>query len=149
MLSRGQVRLPIMGEDWQQTGEGLAKFVELLPRLLRSIVGRNGVLPSYVGSDRGPGLYNTGNGIIVNRYKDALDNASLKAFAEHDANWQPADLADVWPHETVAAWVRRYFRKHPFKRARKCLPLDIVVKETRCYWCQVGCGGDCKSNLHV
>ena len=124
VLSRGQVRFPIMGDDWQQTGEGLAKFAEVLPQLLRSIVGRGGTLPTYIGSDRGPGIYNTGNGMIVNKYKDALESISLKPFAEYDANWQPADLADVWPHETVAAWVRRYFRRHPFKKVRKCLPLD-------------------------
>ena len=29
--------------------------------------------------------------------------------------WQPVDLADVFLHETVVSWVRKWFRKHPFK----------------------------------
>ncbi|MDP6737393.1 MAG: hypothetical protein QF732_12995 [Nitrospinaceae bacterium] len=30
---------------------------------------------------------------------------------------QPADLADFFPHETVQAWVRQYFRKHPVTKS--------------------------------
>ena len=37
----------------------------------------------------------------------------LKAFAGPDASWQPPDLADLLMHETVAAWVRKYFIAHP------------------------------------
>ena len=32
-----------------------------------------------------------------------------------DGSWQPLDLADFFPHETVVAWVRAWFKKHPFK----------------------------------
>ena len=41
----------------------------------------------------------------------------FRPFAGDDATWQPADLADVWLHETVAAWVRESFRKRTFKKA--------------------------------
>ena len=37
----------------------------------------------------------------------------FRPFAGDDAKWQPADLAEVFMHETVAAWIRRYFQMHP------------------------------------
>ena len=33
-----------------------------------------------------------------------------RTFAGEDAKWQPPDLADVFMHETVASWVRQYFK---------------------------------------
>ena len=36
-------------------------------------------------------------------------------FAGDAAKWQPPDIPDVLLHETVAAWVRAFFWRHPFK----------------------------------
>ena len=69
--------------------------------------------PKYVFSDRGPGFYHASTGAVVDAYKDALQKSKLKPFAGEDASWQPSDLADLFMHETVAAWVRKYFQSNP------------------------------------
>ena len=45
----------------------------------------------------------------------ALVRNGFRAFAGADGSQQPADLADFFLHETVVAWVRKWFSKHPFK----------------------------------
>ena len=112
VLARGQVRFPVMGEDWKQNGEGQAQMVEQLPKVLESIVGKDRK-PRTVFTDRGPGFYNTGNGSIVKQYEAALKKHGFQPFAGEDAKWQPPDIADLLLHETVAAWVRKYFKKFP------------------------------------
>lgn len=47
--------------------------------------------------------------VIVLHYSEAGD----------EAQWQPPDMPDVLLHETVAAWVRAFFRKRPFKLVPK------------------------------
>ena len=66
-------------------------------------------------TDRGPGMYNSLNGEIVRPYYEALKTNGFRSFAGVDGSWQPPDLAGFFLHETVVAWVRHYFRKHPFK----------------------------------
>ena len=60
-----------------------------------------------------PSSSHASTGAIVDAYKDALQKAKLKPFAGEDASWQPSDLADLFMHETVAAWVRKYFQSNP------------------------------------
>ena len=36
-----------------------------------------------------------------------------RTFAGEDAKWQPPDLADLFMHEAMESWVRRYFKKDP------------------------------------
>ena len=105
-----------MGPHWTQTGVGIGELVHRLPELLRTIVGEGGQLPRVVCSDRGPGLYNTSTGHICVEYSRALKANSFRPFAGEDATWQPPDVPDLLPHETVAAWIRTYFRKHPFQK---------------------------------
>ena len=50
-------------------------------------------------------------------------------FAGDDATWQPADLADVWLHETVAARVREFLRKRTFKKAETLEQNFVLFKE--------------------
>ena len=50
-------------------------------------------------------------------YKEGLVANKFKAFAGDEAKWQPPDIPDVLPHETVVAWVRAFFKKHPFKES--------------------------------
>ena len=40
----------------------------------------------------------------------------FRTYQGEDASGQPADLADVFPHETAASWTRTYLREHPFDR---------------------------------
>ena len=75
--------------------------------------------PRFVFSDRGPGFYNASTGAIVGAYKDALTKNKLKPFAGEDASWQPSDLADLFMHETAAAWVRKYFQACPIEKCEK------------------------------
>ena len=75
-----------------------------------------GRLPRVVFTDRGPGLYQASSGHIVKQYYAALQEAGFHPFAGVDASWQPADLPDILPHETVAGWCRPFFSKHPFRR---------------------------------
>ena len=48
-----------------------------------------------------------------------LADHGFKPFAGEEAKWQPPDIPDVLLHETVASWVRAYFRKRPFRWVHK------------------------------
>ena len=102
-----------MAQDWEQTGRGMATLIHSLPGILRQMCGAATPLPRFVFTDRGPGFYHASRGTIVAAYKDALQATRIQAFAGADASWQPPDLADLLMHETVAAWVRKYFIAHP------------------------------------
>ena len=113
VLTRGVVRLHVMDDSFAQTGEGMAAFIGHLPAILDEMLGADALKPRVIMSDRGPGFYQSSRGVIVDAYREALSTHSFRPFAGEDGKWQPADLADLFMHETVAAWVRRYFRKHP------------------------------------
>ena len=113
VVTRGKVRLVTVGRDWEQTGHGMATFIHRLPGILRKMVGQRQPLPRTIFSDRGPGFYQGSHGTIVSAYSDALKFNNFKPFAGDDALWQPSDLCDLLMHETVAAWVRKYFRARP------------------------------------
>ena len=115
VLTRGQVFLKMMPNDWEQTGYGMAEFVDELQALLKGGLAGNKKLPTIMVTDRGPGLYQAASGTIVAAYKEALSENGFKPFAGDEAKWQPPDVPDVLLHETVVAWVRAFFKKHPFK----------------------------------
>ena len=115
ILTRGRVFLKMMPTDWEQTGYGMAEFVDELPALLEGGLTQNKTLPKVIVTDRGPGLYQAASGTIVAAYKEALSENGFKPFAGDEAKWQPPDVPDVLLHETVVAWVRAFFKKHPFK----------------------------------
>ena len=116
VVARGLVRLVVMEDGWAQTGAGMALFVDKLAVALRKMFGAEARLPRVVFTDRGPGLYQASEGGIVKVYKEALDKHGVRPFAGENAKWQPPDIPDVLPHERVVAWVRGYFRKHPYRR---------------------------------
>ena len=60
----------------------------------------------------------TNRGEIASCHSDALTANGFRPFAGADGRWQPPDLADFFLHETVVAWVRTHFRKHPFQAVR-------------------------------
>ena len=111
--------LKMMPLDWEQTGAGIAELVGNLPAMLRAKLRDQHRLPKIIFTDRGPGFYQASSGTIVAAYKEALDSNGFKPFAGEEAKWQPPDMPDVLVHETVVAWVRAFFRKHPFKQTPK------------------------------
>ena len=48
-------------------------------------------------------------------WKQNYSENGFRPFAGDEAKWQPPDLPDVLLHETVVAWVRAFFKKHPFR----------------------------------
>ena len=117
VLTRGVVCLHVMDDSFEQTGEGMAAFVDKLPAILDRMLGAETLKPRVVMSDRGPGFYQTSRGVIVDAYYEALCKHGFRPFAGEDGKWQPSDLADLFMHETVAAWVRAYFRKNPVQQS--------------------------------
>ena len=115
VLARGVVRLQVMDQDWEQKGWGMARFVDGLGALLNDMLGADSAKPRWCITDRGPGLYNSLNGEIVEAYHNALTRHGFRPLAGVDGSAQPADLADFFLHETVVSWVRKWFKKHPFK----------------------------------
>ena len=101
VLTRGQVFLKMMPSDWEQTGHGMAEFVEELPALLKGGLAENKKLPKIIITDRGPGLYQASSGTIVAAYKEALSENGFKPFAGEEAEWQPPDVPDVLLHEIM------------------------------------------------
>ena len=54
VLTRGKVKLVNMGTEWQQTGKGMAQFVDKLPGVLDQMLGRDAAKPKICLTDRGP-----------------------------------------------------------------------------------------------
>ena len=119
ILTRGCVRLRLMPIDWTQWGHGIAEMIDDLPGILQDMFGESASLPRCVMSDRGPGFYQASSGTIVAAYREALTRNSFYTFAGYEAKWQPPDIPDILMHETVAAWVRTFFRRYPFKQRPK------------------------------
>ena len=94
----------------------MAEFVAQLTPKLRQMLGSDARLPRILCSDRGPGLYHASTGHIVAQYRNALQRHGFRTYAGEDASQQPADMADVWPHETAVAWIRGYMKKRPLKK---------------------------------
>jgi hypothetical protein len=104
-----------MDRDWGQTGEGIATFVDKLPAVLGDMFGSQTRTPRTLFTDRGPGLYNALTGQVTHAYREAVRANGFRTFTGDDGSWQPSDVADVLLHETVAAWVRKYFQTHPIR----------------------------------
>ena len=94
----------------------MATLVHQLPSILNKMLGSETAKPRVIMTDRGPSLYHGSQGTIVGAYREALTSQGFRPFAGDDGKWQPPDLADLFMHETVAAWVRKYFRKHPVSK---------------------------------
>ena len=128
VLFRGDLHIEIMPDEWEQTSEGMAIFVSKLEGILRSRLGASAILPRVIASDRGPGFYVCNTASITHGYSDALDAHGFRAFAGEDASGQPADIPDVLVHETVAGWIRTYFKKHPCKRSLDLASNELAMK---------------------
>jgi hypothetical protein len=129
IVTRGKVHFEVMPDMWQQNGEGMAYLVDKLPAILRKMLGRQARLPRVMFTDRGPGFYHASSGRIVDQYHQALTRCKFRPFAGEDASWQPPDMPDLFMHETVVGWARRYFRKHPFKKRGNLVESERSFRE--------------------
>jgi hypothetical protein len=86
VLTRGRVFLKMMPTDWEQTGYGMAEFVDELPALLKGGLPESKTLPKVIVTDRGPGLYQAASGTIVAAYKEALSENGFKLLLEMKQN---------------------------------------------------------------
>ena len=128
VLFRGDLHVEFMPDGWEQTAEGMAMFVSRLESILRSRLGPSANLPRVVTSDRGPGFYQSCSGCITGGYSGALAEHGFRALAGEDASGQPADIPDVLLHETVAGWIRTYFKKHPCKVTQDVASNELAMK---------------------
>ena len=90
-----------------------------------AMVGLGAHLPRNVFTDRGTGMY-TSSGKIVEKYRQAIDEAGLTVYWGPDARRQSPDMGDMLLHETAVAWLRR--------RMRAERPVCVPWEETRVQW---------------
>ena len=115
-VARGKVFVRVMEDGWVPNGEGMAKFIKMLPAILSKVADAAGALPRVLVTDRGSCFHHGATGHLVKAYEKAVTDEGFRTFAGDDASWQPADIPDVLVHETVVAWLRTYLRKHPCKQ---------------------------------
>ena len=125
MLARGKIHVQVIPENWTVNGEGLAAVVKMLPSVLRKMLGLGAHLPRNVFTDRGTGMY-TSSGKIVEKYRQAIDEAGFSVYWGPDARRQSPDMGDMLLHETAVAWFRR--------RMRAERPVCVPWEETRVQW---------------
>ena len=84
-------------------------------------------MPKVIVTDRGPGSDQASSETVVAEYKEALLENGFRPFAGKEAKWRPRDIPGVLLHETIVAWVRTFFKKHPFK------PVSNVRKDQKLF----------------
>ena len=92
-----------------------APFVKRLPSVLDDMLSADALKPRLLFIDRGPGCYQTSQGLITKQYKAALSRHGFRTSVGDDVRWQPPAVPDVFVHRTVAAWVRKCFWAHPWQ----------------------------------
>ena len=110
VLARGKMHVEVMPADWPLDSSGVATFVERLPRILRSMLGRRAHLPNIVFTDRGTGMYSP-HGAVTRFYEEALTATGCSLYWGADASIQAPDMPDVLLHETVVAMFRKRLRR--------------------------------------
>ena len=90
------------------------------------MLGADAAKPRWCITDKGPGFYNSLNGEVVEAYHTSLVRNGFRPFAGVDGASQPADLADFFLHETVVAWIRKWFNKHLQGRRERADELQLV-----------------------
>ena len=113
-LCQGRVHVEVLPEGWSQY-EGQAMVVDMLPKILKKLVDKDGPQPDHIFTDRGPGYYHPSSGTICPAYFAALSKHGYHPWAGENSKWQPPDIADILLHETVVSWLRKYMRQHPVK----------------------------------
>ena len=94
VLSRGVVHVEVMPPDWNLDGQGLAAFVDRLPKVLEKMLRGAERLPRHVFTDRGTGMYNP-QGKVARQYADAVSRNGFKLYWGSDAARQSPDRVMV------------------------------------------------------
>jgi hypothetical protein len=110
VLARGVIHIEVMPSDWTLDGDGLAAFVDRLPRILSKMLGGTARLPRHVFTDRGTGMYIPA-GKVVRKYADAVQRNGFHLYWGPDATQQSPDMGDMLLHETAVSWLRNCLRK--------------------------------------
>ena len=110
VLSRGRVGIMVMDEGWSECSQGMATFVERLPKLLNTMLGSDTAKPKVLYSDRGSGMYVPRTGQATGGYAEAVEAQGFRLYGGTDNKGQPADLADVLLHETAVSHVQKRIR---------------------------------------
>ena len=104
ILARGKLHIEILGAAFP--GDNIAGAAILVGHVRKAVdmrfPGRS--KPKILFTDRGQGFFQMGRK-IVNEYKNALRENSLKAYYP-DATAQPGNLQEVMLHETAVSWIR-------------------------------------------
>ena len=127
VLSRGVVHVEVMPPDWNLDGQGLAAFVDRLPKVLEKMLRGAERLPRHVFTDRGTGMYNP-QGKVARQYADAVSRNGFKLYWGSDAARQSPDMADLLLHETAVSWFRNVMRRTK--------PEVLPWQETQAQWAQ-------------
>ena len=125
VLARGKVAIEMLPEEWQLNGAGMAEVIELLPGVLRRMLGENAHIPRVLFTDRGTGMY-APSGKVVNAYANAVNEAGFRLYWGPDAKAQSPDMGDLLLHETAVSWFRN--------RMRREKPVVLPWEETRAQW---------------
>ena len=125
VLARGVVAVEMLPEGWEVDGAGMAEVVELLPGVLRRMLGEDALLPRVLFTDRGTGMY-TPNGYIVRDFSNAVDAAGFRTYWGSNAKKQAPDMGDLLLHETAVSWFRAKMRREK--------PSVLPWCETRAQW---------------
>ena len=127
VLSRGVVHVEVMPPDWNLDGQGLAAFVDRLPKVLEKMLRGAERLPRHVFTDRGTGMYNP-QAKVARQYADAVSRNGFKLYWGSDAARQSPDMADLLLHETAVSWFRNVMRRTK--------PEVLPWQETQAQWAQ-------------
>ena len=103
----------------------MAAAVELLPGVLRRMLGASTPLPRVLFTDRGTEMY-AANGYNIRGVANAVDAAGLRTYWGSNAKQQSPDMGDLLLHETAVSWFRSKMRREK--------PAVVPWMETRAQW---------------
>ncbi len=109
-LTRGQVGVDILPEDWTLDGPGMATVVRRLEERLRDMLDADCSLPGVIMSDRGAGMF-APSGLVVAAYEQAVRDCNFRLLWGADAKQQSPDMPDLLLHETAVGWLRGVLRR--------------------------------------
>ena len=70
----------VMEDGWAPTGDGMAKFVKMLPAILSKVADAAGALPRVLVTDRGSCFYHGATGHLVKAYQKAVTDEGKPFF---------------------------------------------------------------------
>lgn len=120
VMYRGVLAVHHYGGEWQENKANVVSFIQndLGPIISKMIEGRldqgrDGAMPKYIWTDRGPAWGNTHphNGQIHPEVVDALAGLGMEHFFGNDFRELPGRSGDIHPHETTISFLKATLRK--------------------------------------